>query len=175
MTEPLFFDCLTDAQFWSLFDAGVLQGTMLPMTVFKRLERLAPDHGCYLFTWPAGVELPALDDLVPGLAVPGEEPPAQAPSHRPEPRVPVERMRPAIEAFCERLNAEIPPEGGRIHVIATHPRPELRTGPYLEPQARDLSAMSLQELEAYLEQVFRMDVGSDANDADPGPQARPFP
>ena len=35
MTEPLFFDCLTDAQFWSLFDAGVLHAYRLPVEVYR--------------------------------------------------------------------------------------------------------------------------------------------
>ena len=30
MAEPLFFDCLTDAQLWSLFATGVLQSYRLP-------------------------------------------------------------------------------------------------------------------------------------------------
>lgn len=159
MTEPLFFDCLTDAQFWSLFDAEVLQGYMLPVEVFERLERLAPDHGCFLFTWPTGVDLPSLHDIVPGFAVPGQEPPAQTLCNRQETRMPVERIGSAIEAFCARANADIPHEGGQIHIISMHPRPELRAGPFLEPQPRDLTAMSLSELEAYLDEVLRVDEG----------------
>jgi hypothetical protein len=42
-----------------------------------------------------------------------------------------------------------------------NPQPELRTGPYLSPQARDLNAMSLPELDAYLEEVFRLDAEYD--------------
>jgi len=163
MTEPLFFDCLTDAQFWSLFDAGVLHGCRLPAEVYKRLERIAPDHGCYLFTWPEGMDLPSLHDIVPGFAVPVEELPAQTHSDRPETRVTVERMRADIEAFCARVNSEIPPEGGRVHVISTNPHPELRAGPYLEPRASDLNAMSLAELEAFLDEVLRVDEGSDVD------------
>jgi len=163
MTEPLFFDCLTDAQFWSLFDAGVLHSYMVPARVYKRLERIAPDHGCYLFTWPAGVELPSLQDIVSGAAVPEEASPAQTDSNRLETRATVESRRSAIEAFCERVNTATPPEGGRIHVISTDPRPELRAGPYLEPQARDLNAMSLPELEAYLDDVLRVDEGGDVD------------
>lgn len=165
MTEPLFFDCLTDAQCWSLFDSGVLHGCRLPVEVYARLERIAPDHGCYLFTWPAGVELPSLHDLVPGVAVPVEEPPAQLHSHRLETSVTGERLRSVIEAFCARLNTAMPPEGGRIHVIATHPHPELRAGPYLEPRARDLNAMSLPELEAYLDDVLRVDEANEVDSA----------
>jgi hypothetical protein len=165
MTEPLFFDCLTDAQCWSLFDAGVLHGCRLPVEVYERLERLAPDHGCYLFTWPEGMELPALDDLVPGFAGPGAESAAQLHSHRPETRATVARMRATIEAFCAHVSIEIPPEGRRIHIIATTPRPELRAGPYLEAQARDLNAMSLLELEAYLDDVLRVDEGNDGDAA----------
>ena len=165
MTEPLFFDCLTDAQCWSLFDAGVLHGHMLPVEVYERLARTAPDHGCYLFRWPEGVALPSLLDIVPGLAVPGEEPPAQTHSHRPEARVTVERMGSAIEAFCARVHADPPSEGGRVYSILTNPRPELRAGPRLEPQARDLNAMSLRELEAYLDAVLRVDEENELDSA----------
>ena len=159
MMEPFFFDCLTDAQIWSLFNAGVLHGCRLPVDVYERLERLAPDHGCYLFTWPAGVELPSLHDLVPGFTAPGEEPPAPSRGHRLETPVTVERLRSAVEAFCARLHIDRPVAGGRIHVIATHPCPVLRPGPYVELQARDLQAMSLPELEAYLDDVLRVDEG----------------
>jgi hypothetical protein len=155
MMEPVFFDCLTDAQCWSLFDAGVLDGCMLPVEVFERLERLAPDHGCYLFAWPAGVDLPPLHDMLPGLPVLGEEP-----------LMIRERVRSAIEAFCARAHIDIPPAGGRIHIIATNPHPELRVGPYLEPQARDLNGMSLLELEAYLDDVLRVDEAHDVDAAD---------
>jgi hypothetical protein len=165
MTEPLFFDCLTDAQCWSLFDAGVLHGHMLPVEVYERLERIAPDHACYLFRWPQGVALPSLLDIVPGSAVPGEERPAQTHSHRPETRVTVERMCSAIEAFCARLRTDLPSEGGRIYIISTNPRPELRAGPRLEPQARDLNAMSLPELEAYLDAVLRVDEENELDSA----------
>jgi hypothetical protein len=130
---------------------------MLPMEVYERLERIAPDHGCYLFTWSAGMDLPSLHDIVPGVAVPIEAPPAQIHSNHLETRVTMERMRSAIEAFCARVNTDMPPEGRRIHVISTNPRPELRAGPYLEPEARDLNAMSLPELEAYLDDVLRVD------------------
>jgi hypothetical protein len=165
MMEPFFFDCLTDAQLWSLFDAGVLHGCRLPVEVYERLERIVPDRGCYLFTWPAGVDLPSLHDIVPSAAVPVEEPPAQTHSHRLETPMTVERMRAAIEAFCRRVHADMPPEGGRIHVFSLNPRPELRAGPYLEPQARDLNAMSLPELEAYLDDVLRVDEGNEGGAA----------
>jgi hypothetical protein len=161
MTEPFFFDCLTDAQFWSLFNAGVLHGCRLPMEVYERLERIAPDHGCYLFAWPEGVELPSLLDVIPGLVVPVEGPPAQTDHSCLETRVTLERMRAAIEALCARVNTDTLSGGRRIHVIATDPCPELRAGPYLEPQARDLNAMSLAELEAYLEAVLRLDEGGE--------------
>jgi hypothetical protein len=166
MTEPLFFDCLTDAQVWSLFEVGVLHAYMLPAEVYERLERIAPDHGCYLFTWPEGRDLPSLRDIVRDIAVPVGEPPVQARSDSPETRMTVERMRSAIEAFCERVHTEMPPEGGRIHLISTNPRPELRAGPYLEPQARDLNVMSLPELEAYLDEVLRVDEGNDVDSAE---------
>jgi hypothetical protein len=163
MMEPLFFDCLTDAQCWSLFNTGVLQGYMVPVEVYERLARIAPDHGCYLFTWPAGVELPALPDMSPGLTAPGEEATAQTYSHGLETRLTGEGMRMAIEAFGARLHAHRLPEGRRIHIMTANPRPELRAGPYLEPQPRDLSAMSLSELEAYLDDVLRVDEGDDVN------------
>jgi hypothetical protein len=166
MTEPLFFDCLTDAQFWSLFDAGVLHAYRLPVEVYQRLERIAPAHGCYLFTWPEGVDLPSLHDLVRDSAVPPDELPAQTPSSRLETRTTEERVRSAIEAFCARVNTAPSPEGRRIHVVSMNPRPELRAGPYLEPQARDLTAMSLAELEAYLDDVLRVDEGNDGGSAD---------
>jgi hypothetical protein len=171
MMEPFFFDCMTDAQFWSLFDAGVLQGCRLPVAVYERLGRIAPDHGCYLFAWPAGVELPSLQDMVPGLVVPGEAPRAQPRGNSLETRTAVERMRSEIEAFCARVNTNMPAEGGRILVIATHPRPALRAGPYLEPQARDLNAMSMTELEAYLDDVLRVEEGH-AADAVESPTGR---
>jgi hypothetical protein len=165
MTEPLFFDCLTDAQCWSLFDAGVLRDCRLPVEVYERLVRLAPDHGCYLFTWPEGMDLPSLHDLVLGFAGPGAESAARPHSHHLETRVTVERMRAAIEAFCAHVSTDLPPQGRRIHIIATTPRPELRAGPYLEAQARDLNAMSLPELEAYLDDVLRVDEGNDGDAA----------
>jgi hypothetical protein len=162
MTEPLFFDCLTDAQIWSLFDAGVLHGYMVPMEVYARLQRIAPDYGYFLFTWPLGVDLPPLRDIVPGLGALAEEPPAHSPSNHPETRLTVEQMHVAIAAFCGRVQPEISPEGGRIHVISASPRPELWAGPYLEPPAHELSAMSLPELEAYLDRVFRLDADNDS-------------
>jgi hypothetical protein len=163
MTEPLFFDCLTDAQVWSLFDVGVLQAHRLPVEVYERLERLAPDHGCYLFTWPEGRDLPSLQDIVPDCAVPVGEPSAQTHRDRPETRMTAERLRSAIEAFRTRVHAEMPPEGGRIHVISTDPRPDLRAGPYLERRAHDLNGMSLPELEAYLDAVLRLDEGTEVD------------
>lgn len=160
MTEPLFFDCLTEAQLWSLFDTGVLHGYMLPVEVYARLERIAPNHGCYLFTWPEGTDLPSLQDIVPGTTLAAETPPARSNAHRLETCIAEARMRSAIEAFCARLNAAMPPEGGRVHVITTTPQPGLRAGPYLEPRPRDLNTMSLPELEAYLDEVLRVDDGN---------------
>jgi hypothetical protein len=165
MTEPLFFDCLTDAQIWSLFDTGVLHGYMVPVEVYARLQRIAPDHGYYLFTWPSGVDLPSLQDIVPGLALLAEGPPTHTPGNHPETRLTVEQMHVAIAAFCGGVHPEIPPEGGRIHVISANPRPELRAGPYLEPPPHELSAMSLPELEAYLDDVLRLDEGNDSGAA----------
>jgi hypothetical protein len=163
MTEPLFFDCLTDAQIWSLFDAGVLHDYMVPVEVYARLRRIAPGYGYYLFTWPSGVDLPSLQDIVPGLAVAAGEPPTHTPSSDPETRLIIEQMHVAIAAFCGRVQPAIAPEGGRIHVFSANPRPELRVGPYLEPPPHELSAMSLPELEAYLDEVLRLneDNGSD--------------
>lgn len=173
MTEPLFFDCLTDAQFWSLFDAGVLHDYMMPVEVYERLKRIAPGHGCYLFSWPEGMALPSLEGIVPGFAGQIEEPPTQAHSDHPETHVTVERMRSAIEAFCERVDRDIPLAGRWIHGIATNPHPELRAGPYLGPQVHeeaqphDLHAMSMRELEAYLDGVLRVDEGNDVDSAEP--------
>lgn len=166
MTEPLFFDCLTDAQFWSLFDTGVLHSYMLPVAVYERLERIAPDHGCCLFIWPGDADLPSLHDMVPGLAVPQDALPVPTDNNRSATHVAVERMRLAIEAFRARMHIDVPLEGGRIHVISTNPRLELRIGPYLQPQARDLNAMSLPELEAYLDDVLRVDEGHEVDSGD---------
>jgi hypothetical protein len=160
MTEPLFFDCLTDTQIWSLFDAGVLQDYRLPVEVYERLERIGPEHGCYLFTWPRGVDLPALQDLVPGMGVSGGEPPQPIHGNGLETPSTTEHTRAAIEAFCAHVHNDRPPVGGRIYFMVTIPHPSLRPGPYLEPQARDLNAMSLPELEAYLDDLFRVDEAS---------------
>jgi hypothetical protein len=156
MTEPLFFDCLTDAQFWSLFDSGVLQGVMLPGDVYERLERIAPAHGSFLFIWPPDRDLPSLQDMVPSLAALREETPAQPSSHSAQSHVSTERIRSEIETFCTGLYTDTPPDGSRIHVITMTPHLDIRAGPYLEPPARDLAAMSLPELEAYLDAVLRV-------------------
>jgi hypothetical protein len=165
MTEPFFFDRLTDTQFWSLFEAGALHGGMLPVEMYRRLERIAPDHGCYLFAWATGVDVPSLHDIISGLAGPGDDHAAQIDCNGVVSRATGENMRSKIEAFCERANMALPPGGGRIHVISMNPRPELRTGPYLSPQARDLNAMSLPELEAYLDEVLRLDAGHNVDAA----------
>jgi hypothetical protein len=165
MTEPLFFDCLTEAQLWSLFDTGVLHGYLLPAEVYTRLERMAPNHGCYLFTWPEGTDLPSLQDIVPGVALPAQVSPGPPNDHHLEMCVAEERRRSAIEDFCARVSAAVPPEGRRVHVITTAPQPGLRAGPYVEPQARDLTSMSLPQLEAYLDEVLRVDEGYDVDSA----------
>jgi hypothetical protein len=165
MTEPLFYDCLTDAQCWSLFDAGVLHDCMVPMEVYQRLERLAPDHGCYLFAWPEGAGVPSLSDIIPGVAVPVEEPLTQSHHSGLENHLTVESIRLAIAAFCERRLTDTPAEGGRIYVVSTNPRPELRAGPCLEPRPRDLTAMSLPELEAYLDAVLRLEASTAVDSA----------
>ena len=160
MTEPLFFDCLTDAQFWSLFDSGVLQAYMLPPEVFRRLERLAPAYGCYLFAWPAGMPLPVPEEIAPSLLLLGRESPHRAPANALQTPMRTERVRSEIEAFCARLRPEMPPEDGQIHVITLNPGIELRAGPYLEPRARDLEAMSMPELEAYVDAILCLDEGN---------------
>jgi hypothetical protein len=165
MTEPLFFDCLTDAQFWSLFDSGVLHAYILPVEVYERLERLAPAHGYYLFAWPADAPQPLLQDIVPSIALRGQDLPRQSHSDSLQTHMNLERMRSEIEAFCARVHAEMSAEGGRIHVIAMTPDIELRAGPYLEPQARDLTAMSMPELEAYLDAMLRLDDRTDIGSA----------
>jgi hypothetical protein len=157
MAEPLFFDCLTDAQIWALFDSRVLQSYRLPQGVYERLERIAPAQGCYLFTWPIGAELPPLHDMIPGLAAPGEQPSVQDRSDPLRTHEIDASMRSVIEAIYTRIRTDRPPVGRRIYMIATYPRTELRAGPCLELQARDLSAMSLDELEAYLDDLLRLD------------------
>jgi len=156
MTEPLFIGCLTDAQFWSLLDSGVLHGYTLPGEVYERLGRLAPAHGCYLFTWPADVAPPPLQDIAPSLAAPG-----QPQSEGLQTGATSERIRSEIEDFCAGVNTDISAEGAQIHVISTNPVVELRAGPYLEPPAHDLTAMSMPELQAYLDAVLRIDDGDD--------------
>ena len=166
MAEPLFFDCLTDAQFWSLFDSGVLQSYRLPVGVYERLQRLAPDYGCALFTWPEGVELPALRDIIPDLAAAAEG--VRTPPHgqRLETLLSPEALCSAVEAYRQRAYVEGSSQGRQIHVISLSPALtlNLRAGPYLEPPVYDLHAMSLPELEAYLEEVLRVDErrGSDS-------------
>ena len=168
MTEPLFFDCLTDAQFWSLLDSGVLHAYTLPAEVYERLERLAPAHECYLFTWPADVPLPLLQDIVPSLSWPDKSSPDQTHNDGPQTPVTAEQIRAEIQSSVRGCTPDMPVESGRIHVISTHPEVELRAGPYLEPQARDLTAMSMPELEAYLDAVLRLDDGHD-QDSSPLP------
>ena len=166
MAEPLFFDCLTEAQLWSLFAAGVLQGYQLPVEAYERLLQIAPTHGCFPFTWPASMDLPSLRDLVPDSAMPSEGPPLPTSSNRQESPVPVAWVRSEIEAFCARMNSDMPREGRRVHTIWTNPTLELRAGPYIgphepdmAPQGRELHAMSLPDIEAYLDEVLRVDEG----------------
>ena len=111
MSEPLFFDCLTDTQIWSLFDAGVLHDYRLSVEVYERLERIAPEHGCYLFTWPPGVELPALQELLTRIAVSAGESPT--PTHSPGLETPTttEVIRAAIQAWCARVQTDRAPAG----------------------------------------------------------------
>jgi hypothetical protein len=165
MSEPLFFDCLTDAQFWSLLDSGVLQAYLLPWEVYERLERIAPAHGCYLFTWPTDLDLPHLQDIIPSLAVPGREIPDQTYGDSLQTSVITDRLRSEIDAFCARAHSDMSTEGRRIHIISTNPDLELRTGPCLEPPARDLTAMSMPELEAYLDALLRVDDRNDVRSA----------
>jgi hypothetical protein len=161
MTEPLFFDCLTDAQIWSLFDSGVLQAYLLPGDVFQRLERLAPTYGCYLFAWPADKPLPGLQDIIPSLALSRQGASRHPPEYAFERPLCAERLRSEIAAFCARARVDLPMESGRIHVITLHPPIELRAGPYLEPPGHDLTAMSISELEAYLDAMLRLDEGDE--------------
>jgi hypothetical protein len=160
MAEPLFFDCLTDTQIWSLFETGVLHDYRLPVEVYERLAHIAPEHGCYLFTWPRGVDLPALPDLVPGLMVSEGDLAGAIYSQPLESTTTAERLRAAIEAFCAPVHSDRLPAGGRIYLMQTTPRPSLRPGPYLEPRLHDLNAMSLPELEAFLDDVLRVDEAS---------------
>jgi hypothetical protein len=160
MSEPLFFDCLTDMQIWSLFDSGVLHDYRLPIEVYERLERIAPDHGCYLFIWPPGKNLPALHELMPGMGRVGEQSHERAPSYDLETSTTPEFMHAAIQALCAHAHSHRTTAGGRIYRITTMPYPSLRPGPYLALQARDLDGMSLPELEAYLADVLRLDEAS---------------
>jgi hypothetical protein len=160
MSEPLFFDCLTDTQIWSLFDAGVLHDYRLPVDVYERLERLAPEHGYYLFTGPPGVALPTLQELVPDMAEAGGDRPDTAQTPGLETPSSTDVMRTAIQAWCARAQTDGAPAGRRIYLVATMPYPSLRPGPYLELQVRDLNAMSMPELEAYLDDVLRVDEAS---------------
>jgi hypothetical protein len=157
MAEPLFFDCLTDAQFWSLFESGVLQSYRLPPEVYERLRGLASDHGCVLFTWPAGTAVPAPRDVIPDLAAAAED--AQASPHGRHPQTPLspEALRSAVEAYRQRACLERPSQDRPLQVMSLNPDLDLRAGPYLEPPAHDLHAMSLPELEAYLNEVLRLD------------------
>jgi len=157
MSEPLFFDCLTDTQIWSLFDAGVLHNYPLSVEVYERLERIAPEHGCYLFTWPRGVELPALQELVPSMVISDGASPAPDHSHVLAAPTTAEFVRAAIQARRALLQTGRALAAGRIYLMATMPHPSLRPGPYLELQVRDLNAMSMPELEAYLDDVLRVD------------------
>lgn len=156
MAEPLFFDCLTDAQFWSLFESGVLQSYRMPSGVYERLQRLAPDRGCVLFTWPEGAELPILEEIISGLGTAIEE---ARTSHGQDRETPLslEAIGSAVEAYRERVCPERPSQGRQIHAILVGPTLTLQAGPSLEPQAYDLHAMSPEELEAYLDEVLRLD------------------
>jgi hypothetical protein len=166
MAEPLFFDCLTDAQLWSLLDSEVLHAYTLPEEAYERLAHLAAAHGCYLFTWPADTALPPLQDIAPSLAVSPTQPSERLERNEPQRRPAPERVRGEIERFCARVHTGMPTESGRIHVITTSPAVGFRTGPYLEPPPRDLAAMSLPELEAYLEAILRVEDRN--NDDTPG-------
>ena len=157
MSEPLFFDCLTDMQIWSLFDSGVLHDYRLPVEVYERLERIAPDHGCYLFTWLPGRDLPDLQELLPGMRSAREESSEPTPSHDLEAPIATECMHAAIQAVCAYAQGHRVTAGGRIYHITTMPYPSLRPGPYLALQARDLDDMSMPELEAYLADALRLD------------------
>jgi hypothetical protein len=130
------------------------------LEVYERLERIAPEHGCYLFAWPPGRELPALQELVPAMAVSGGE--SREPTHSQGLETPstTEFMRAAVQALRTRVQTDRAPAGGRIYLMATIPHPSLRPGPYLALQVRDLNAMSMPELEAYLDDVLRVDEAS---------------
>jgi hypothetical protein len=173
MAEPLFFDCLTDAQFWSLFDSGVLQAYMVPRQAFQRLESVARAHACYLFAWPAERPPPALHDIVPSLGGYRQESLHEANSETPRMPICTAHLRAEIETFCARVHAELPTEGGRIHAIRLNRDIELYAGPYLEPVARDLAAMSLPELEAYLDAMLRLDHAYETDVVAPGTHRPP--
>jgi hypothetical protein len=155
MAEPLFFDCLTDLQIWSLFNTGVLHESGVPIAVYERLKRIAPEHRCYLFTWPAGLELPVLHELVPAL----EASPGFGAGRGPETTT-AEGVCAAVQVWAARTQPRRTRTGERIYLVCTSPEPSLRPGPKLEVPARDLSAMSMPELEAYLDDVLRVDEAS---------------
>jgi len=160
MSEPLFFDCLTERQIWSLFDSGVLHDYRLPVEVYERLERIAPEHGCYLFTWLPGRALPDLQGLLPGMGLAREGSSEPTPGHDLEAPISTEFMHAAMQAMCAHAPDHRKTAGGRIYLLTTLPYPSLRPGPYLALQARDLEAMSMPELEAYLADVLRLDEAS---------------
>jgi len=160
MSEPLFFDCLTERQIWSLFDSGVLHDYRLPVEVYERLERIAPEHGCYLFTWLPGRALPDLQGLLPGMGLAREGSSEPTPGHDLEAPISTEFMHAAMQAMCAHAPDHRKTAGGRIYLLTTLPYPSLRPGPYLALQARDLEAMSMSELEAYLADVLRLDDAS---------------
>jgi len=155
MAEPLFFDCLTDMQIWSLFDTGVLHESFVPITVYERLKRIAPEHGCYLLTGPADLELPGLQELVPALE--------GSPGFGAGPSLQIttaEGLYAAIQVWAARTQTGRVRRGQRIYRMSTTPEPSLRPGPKLEIPTRDLGAMSMPELEAYLDDVLRVDEAS---------------
>lgn len=117
MAEPLFFDCLTDAQLWALFMHHVLQGHRFSGSIVGRLVSVGMERG------------------IPLMRVVGM----------------IARGGPDTEGSSS-ARYQGPTQ--------THLTP---------PVPHDLNAMSLPELEAYLDEVLRLDDGNDRDSAASSP------
>lgn len=114
MTDPLFFDCLTDAQLWALFMHHVLQGHRFSGAIVGRLVSVGMERG-----------------------------------------IPLMRV------------VEMITRGGPDTAGSSSPRYEGPTQTQVSPPGPyDLNAMSLPELEAYLDEVLRVDEGHDPDSAE---------
>jgi len=118
MNDPLFFDCLTDAQLWALFMHHVLQGHRLSGEIVDRLVSVGMERGIPLMRMVGMIARGGPD--TEGRSLARDEGPTQ------------------------------------IHVSP--------------PPPHDLNAMSLPELEAYLDEVLRVD---EVNDPASTPSSSP--